>query len=363
MTSDWQLSLLPERGDKTRSALHGFQSTSGEGADLADGVQAQVGQFALFHVAPDVLDRIEFGSVSGQALDHDVSIERFDVLGDYATTMGRQTIPNHQQLAADLLGQRLQEFDELRTADGASVHAEVEIPEADTGDHRQLLPIEAVLQHRCLTFRRPSLDPSGPLAQSRFVDEDDGASFATGLFFSAGQRLARHCLIATSSRWIARPAGRWLEKPRPRNTCQTLATLYFTPNSRSISLTTRAKVHSSLGKPLATAPSSRCLASRFKSFSSSAAGRPSGLRRHACASSASIRAQVIAVCRVTSHTRATSACITPRANIRMPLRRRNSSFFKSRLYCRVAIAAPRSIPTSINAHHSESVVRHLLNSQ
>src|SRR6266705_409481 len=132
MTSDWQLGLVPERGDKTRSALHGFQSTAGKEANLADGIQTQVGQFALFHVAPDVLDWIEFRSVSRQALDHDVSSERFDVLGDDATTMSRQTIPNHQQLAADLLGQRLQEFDELRTTDGASVQAKVEIPEADT---------------------------------------------------------------------------------------------------------------------------------------------------------------------------------------------------------------------------------------
>src|SRR5271167_3024382 len=320
MTSDWQLSLLPERGDKTRSALHGFQSTSGEGADLADGVQAQVGQFALFHVAPDVLARIEFGSVSGQALDHDVSIERFDVLGDYATTMGRQTIPNHQQLAADLLGQRLQEFDELRTADGASVHAEVEIPEADTGDHRQLLPIEAVLQHRCLTFRRPSLDPSGALAQSAFVDEDDGAPFAAGLFFSAGQRLARHCLIAASSRWIARPAGRWLEKPSSRRIRQTLTVLYATPNSRSINLATRASVHSSVGKSLATAPASKALPSCFFCAASMPPGRPNGLRRHAWGSLTSFLAQLDVVCRLTSSARATSACAKPRASIPIPLR-------------------------------------------
>src|ERR1700722_15530982 len=156
MTSDWQLGLLPERGDKTRSALHGFQSTAGEGANLADGMQTQVGQLAVFHVAPDVLDRIEFGSVGRQALDHDMSIECFDILGNHATTVSRQAIPNHQQLAADLLAQRLQEFDELRTADGASVQAKVEVPETDAGNHRQLLPIEAVLQHRGLTFRRPS---------------------------------------------------------------------------------------------------------------------------------------------------------------------------------------------------------------
>jgi len=94
----------------------------------------------------------------------------------------RQSVPDHQQLAANLLGQRLQEFDELRAADRAGMQPEVEVPEADAGDDRQLLPIEAVLQDRRLAFGRLGLDPRGSLAQSAFVDEDDGASLAAGLF-------------------------------------------------------------------------------------------------------------------------------------------------------------------------------------
>jgi hypothetical protein len=49
--------------------------------------------------------------------------------------------------------------------------------------------------------------------------------------------------------------------------------------------------------------------------------------------------------------------------MRMPLRRRSSISLRSRWYRFVAMLAPRSSPTSINAHHSESVVIHLRNSQ
>jgi hypothetical protein len=48
--------------------------------------------------------------------------------------------------------------------------------------YRQLLSVEAVLEDRRLAFGRPGLDPRGSLAQSAFVDEDDGAAFAPALF-------------------------------------------------------------------------------------------------------------------------------------------------------------------------------------
>src|SRR5580658_2670412 len=342
MTLNRQFCLLPERGNELRSTLHGLEPIAGEGADLTDGVQAQIGQFALLHVAPDVFDRIEFRRVGWQSFQDQVSVERFDVVLNHPTAVRRQAIPDDQQLAANLLVKRLQEFDELRTPDCAGVQAEIEVPETDAGDHRQLLPVEAVLQYRGLAFGCPGLDARGPLAQSGFVDEDDGAAFSAGLFFSAGQRLVRHCLMAASSRWIARPVGRWLEKPSSCRMRQTWTVLYLTPSSRSINLATRARVHSSVGKSLATAPASKALPNHFFCATSKPPGRPSGLRRHACASSASFRAQLETVCRLTCNLRATSACTSPPASMRMPLRRRNSSPFKSRWYRFLAMPAPRS---------------------
>src|SRR5712691_3178521 len=206
MTLNRQLRLLPERGNELWSTLHGFETVACKGADLTDGVQAQVGQFALLHVSPNVFDGIELRSVCRQPFENDVAGERFDEVLDHAATVRRQTIPDDEQLAVDLVGERLQEFHELGTTDRTGVEAEVEAPEAQAGDYRQLLPVKTVLENRCLPSRCPSLDPGRSFAQSRFVDEDDGSPFAERLFFSAGQRLARQVLIAASSRCSARPA-------------------------------------------------------------------------------------------------------------------------------------------------------------
>ena len=88
--------------------MHGFETIACECADLADGMQAQIAQFALLHVAPYVFDRIEFRCIGRQALDHDVPVQRFDMLCDHTTAVSRQPIPDHQQFAADLRRQRLE---------------------------------------------------------------------------------------------------------------------------------------------------------------------------------------------------------------------------------------------------------------
>jgi len=46
------------------------------------------------------------------------------------------------------------------------------------------------------------------LAQSAFVDEDDGAAFLAGFFLISGQRFCFHRRIFSASRSRARPVGR-----------------------------------------------------------------------------------------------------------------------------------------------------------
>ncbi|HEY5238363.1 MAG TPA: hypothetical protein VIJ62_08295, partial [Rhizomicrobium sp.] len=52
--------------------------------------------------------------------------------------MSRQSVPDDQQLPANLLGQRVQELDELRTSDRASMESEIESLYAshNVGDER-----------------------------------------------------------------------------------------------------------------------------------------------------------------------------------------------------------------------------------
>jgi hypothetical protein len=56
-----------------------------------------------------------------------------------------------------------------------------------------------VLQHRRLSFRRPSAAAVGPLAQSTLIDEDDGPAFLSGFFLISGQRFYPSAPTATAT--------------------------------------------------------------------------------------------------------------------------------------------------------------------
>ena len=58
MALNRQFGLLPEHGNQRGSTLHGFELGAGECIDLADGMQAEIRQFALLQVSPDVFGGI-----------------------------------------------------------------------------------------------------------------------------------------------------------------------------------------------------------------------------------------------------------------------------------------------------------------
>ena len=107
--------------------------------------------------------------------------------------MARQTIPDDQQLARNVAQEMGEKLDDLGAADGSWKQPEVEVPPSHSRNGRQCLPVEVILQHRRLPARGPGTAAVGTLAQSAFVDEDDGAAFVFGLFFNAGQRFCFHC--------------------------------------------------------------------------------------------------------------------------------------------------------------------------
>src|SRR6185437_415021 len=124
-----------------------------------------------------------------------------------------------------------EELDHLRAANAARKKSEVEVPPRYSRHGRQGFPIEMVLQHRSLAARRPRAAAMRTLAQSTFVDENDGAALVFGLFFNAGQRSRFHCLIFFSSRSKARPVGRWQLQPSWRRIRHACVGWYFTPHS------------------------------------------------------------------------------------------------------------------------------------
>ena len=86
--------------------------------------------------------------------------------------MGGYTVPNDQQLALHVPLEVLQEIDHLLGLDRTGIEAKVKVPPRESGDGRELFPVEIELQDWGLTFGTPSANPVWLLAQTTFVDED-----------------------------------------------------------------------------------------------------------------------------------------------------------------------------------------------
>jgi len=208
--------LLPEGTDQSRSAAHPAQRPAGVFAQLAETCRAEIGQLVLLPVRPQVFDGIQFRGVARKELYPNSPRLLSNEVPHRPAPVRRQSIPDDQQPAGYVMQQMGKKKDDLRRADGAGKQTEVEVPPGYPRHGRKRLPVEVVLQHRRLTFRRPSTAAVGPLAQSTLVDEDDGPAFVLGFFLISGQHLCFHSRIFSSSRSSARPVGRWQLQPNCR---------------------------------------------------------------------------------------------------------------------------------------------------
>ena len=170
----------------------------------------------LLAISPDVFDWIEFRCIGWQTLQLDAAVLLSDVFPDQPATVRGQSIPDDGEPAANVLLEVFQKLDHLRGLDAAGEESEIEIPNGDAGHGRKTLPVEGILQHRSLAPRRPGSDPMGPLAQAAFVHKNYGSALLKRFFLISGQRTRFHRKIAGSSRWMARPIGRWQLQPRER---------------------------------------------------------------------------------------------------------------------------------------------------
>src|SRR5450759_172991 len=135
MTSDRQFCLFPKRSNKLRSSLHGLEPIAGERTDFPNRFQAQVSQFTLLHVCPDIFDRVKLGCIRRQSFQDDLPVQRFNIALHHATTVSRQSIPNDEQFSANLILERLQEFHEMWSSKCTGLKTEVKVPKADTSYH------------------------------------------------------------------------------------------------------------------------------------------------------------------------------------------------------------------------------------
>jgi len=162
----------------------------------------------VLEVAPEILDRIEFRSVGGKALDLKPVSMLPDELRDLPASMDGQAIPNDEQGTRKLLQQPTQEVDGLWSFDRTWVKTEVEVPPSYSCDRREGMPVEVELEDGRTAARRPGSASVWPFAEPALIDEDDGLSSPGSVFFTLGQRTFFQWSMFSSSRSSAFPTGR-----------------------------------------------------------------------------------------------------------------------------------------------------------
>ena len=291
----------------------------------------------MLEVSPDAFDGVHLWGMGRQALEHNAATLRLHMGAHALAGVGLQAVPDDQQFLADRRLKGLEKFDDLRAPDRAVGQAKVEASIADPGNHRQLLPAEAVPHQRRFTLRSPGSRATRSLEQSRLVYKDDYSALSRSDFLSAGHFLAFQVRIAASSRSRAWPRGRCTLQPsRPRK-----------GHHRG-----RGKipgnVQSSVANPAASGPAFSIRASSSRCDSDSRSGRPKCSARRSASSPPCWRSlsHRITVWRETPTFRASSVCGCPAASSFAPPRRRRSNSLRFSECCTNTpnVTIPRTWP-------------------
>src|SRR5471030_1421738 len=322
MTSP-ERSLHPARRNDRGSLLSALEFVACGGVQLAQIVGTVVGQCVSLEPRPQIFDGIEVGGIRGKKSNLNVPVQPIEIVAHQAAAMCLQTIPDHQQRLLEMGLECFEQFDDLFLAAAALVQPEQTVGVRDSGNHRDVIPVEVKLDDGRLTLERPGAHARGALANAGLVYEDDQSAFSPGFFLRAGQILRFQLRTASSSRSMARFSGFCTLKPKAPRIRQICVWPNLTSYSRSISTPTRLSVQSSVPKPCSVG---FCRMARRKPSnwdSSSLAGRPlDGTLRNASIPPSSSKAfHVYTVCRATPTSSATSVGFFPLSSSR-PARNR-----------------------------------------
>ncbi len=164
---------MPEGADEagafTADAAQGMGGPTGE---LPEVTGTQVGQLVLFPVAPEILDRVEFGGIGGETFNPDFTVQAFQVRPHKVAAMSGYAVPDDEEVTFDVTLEVFQKIDHLLGFDRTGVEAKVKVPPRQSGDGGELLPVKVELQDWGLAFRTPCAYAVWLLAQAAFVNED-----------------------------------------------------------------------------------------------------------------------------------------------------------------------------------------------
>jgi len=180
-------------------------------------------------VRPHLLHGVELGRVGRQGLDPEPMCMVGDVRTHQLAAMGGEAIP----------------------------------------DHRHPLPVHVIGDDGCASSRRPGGADRRLLGEPTLVHGYHGPAATQSPLFSRGQSSRTQFAIRSSSRSLARRAGRWRVHPIFRSSFHTWQSEYSIPNSRRITAPTRGQVHRSVAYPWARGPRRSSCPDRSSCFSNS----------------------------------------------------------------------------------------------
>ena len=111
--------------------------------------------------APYIFHRIEIWRIRRKILDFDPGMAMQELLHG-VTAMDRQAIPHQNNATLQMAEQITQKEYHFAGTNRPGKSTKIDRMESDTPDDGEILPIERVLQCRCVPTRRPGADVVGP---------------------------------------------------------------------------------------------------------------------------------------------------------------------------------------------------------
>src|SRR5258707_324474 len=136
-------------------------------------------EFHMLEVLPNALDRIEVGSVTRQADELYVGGSSLRQVGFDLTIMDRRTIPDDQQLAANLATQMLEKSHHIGTAERPILPADVQLAGwRDRANQRTMIAAQSLAKHWRLAERGIGAHAGWQQIAASFIQENQGALVA-----------------------------------------------------------------------------------------------------------------------------------------------------------------------------------------
>lgn len=216
--------MFYERTKKPLFSLDGAAVTSGDSCQGINIKEWPICQRVHFQIGPDVLHRVEFGSIGRKKGDVQIG-GCVDEGSHLPGPVGGQAVPDQYNRLTQFPEEVAKKLDHQRSIDIGvrmqpkiqpnSIATRIDAESGNGGDF--LVSSGPLVQHRRMPARVPAAANQGRHQQAGFVEENEVRFQSAGFFLMRGHSCFIHRWMHTSSRSIARRVGFWGLHPRERS--------------------------------------------------------------------------------------------------------------------------------------------------